>query len=268
MPRLAEGTRGDARGADPRASPSGAPRPPDRPRRGARRGGRRARCLGHLRAVDRGQGALGLLHAARSAPRARPGDIIRTEPLDDLPEGVQGWRVLYRSTGMDGEPIAVSGGIFAPSGDAPAGGRPVVAWAHGTSGIVPACAPSIDDADGGLFARIPSTADLVGAGYVVTATDYPGLGTPGLHPYLVGHERGLGCARQRARPRSGCRRRAPASRSRSGATPRGVTRRCSRVSWHRTTRPSSTSSGSRQRLRRQSWPSCSSATSTAPRASC
>jgi acetyl esterase/lipase len=123
-------------------------------------------------------------------PGSAAGDIIRTEPLDDLPEGVQGWRVLYRSTGMDGEPIAVSGGIFAPIGDAPVGGRPVVAWAHGTSGIVPACAPSIDDADGGLFARIPSTADLVRAGYVVTATDYPGLGTPGIHPYLVGDSEG------------------------------------------------------------------------------
>jgi acetyl esterase/lipase len=123
-------------------------------------------------------------------PAGQPGDIIRSEPIDGLPTGVQGWRVLYLSTGMDGEPIAVSGGIFAPDGGAPADGRPIVAWAHGTSGIVPACAPSIGDSDGGLFARIPSTADLVGAGYVVTATDYPGLGTPGIHPYLVGASEG------------------------------------------------------------------------------
>ena len=28
--------------------------------------------------------------------------------------------------------------------------------------------------------------DMVDRGYVVAATDYPGLGTPGPHPYLVG----------------------------------------------------------------------------------
>ena len=123
-------------------------------------------------------------------PAGQPGDIIRAEPMDGLPAGTQGWRVLYLSTGMGGETIAVSGAVFAPEGAPPAGGRKVVAWAHGTSGIVPPCAPSISDAEGGLFARIPSTADLLDAGYVVTATDYPGLGTPGIHPYLVGTSEG------------------------------------------------------------------------------
>ena len=31
---------------------------------------------------------------------------------------------------------------------------------------------------------------LVDAGYVVAATDYEGLGTPGVHPYLVGESEG------------------------------------------------------------------------------
>ena len=28
--------------------------------------------------------------------------------------------------------------------------------------------------------------DMLAQGYVVVATDYPGLGTPGIHPYLIG----------------------------------------------------------------------------------
>src|SRR5690349_1802312 len=42
-------------------------------------------------------------------PAGPPGTIIRREPLGgELPEGAQAWRVLYLSTGLQGEPIAVS----------------------------------------------------------------------------------------------------------------------------------------------------------------
>jgi len=116
------------------------------------------------------------------------GTIIRSEVLETAPPGSTGWRVLYRSTGLDDEPIAVSGTVFAPTGTPPAGGWPVVAWAHPTTGVASRCAPSIG-ADGGAGA-IPGLADLLQAGYVVTATDYPGLGTPGPHPYLVGESEG------------------------------------------------------------------------------
>ena len=59
-----------------------------------------------------------------------------------------------------------------------------MAWAHPTTGVDRRCAPSIE-ADGGA-GSVPGLTDLIDAGYVVTATDYPGLGTPGPHPYLVG----------------------------------------------------------------------------------
>jgi acetyl esterase/lipase len=58
-----------------------------------------------------------------------------------------------------------------------------VAWAHPTSGIVPHCAPSLAIF---LFQQIQGLRSMVERGYVVAATDYPGLGTPGPHPYLVG----------------------------------------------------------------------------------
>ena len=40
--------------------------------------------------------------------------------------GSTAFRILYRSTSPSGEPIAVSGAIFIPSGPAPAGGRDVI----------------------------------------------------------------------------------------------------------------------------------------------
>jgi alpha-beta hydrolase superfamily lysophospholipase len=112
------------------------------------------------------------------------GTIVRAEPLETAPAGSRGWRVLYRSTAPDGSPIAVSGTVFAPSAPTAPGSRRVVAWAHPTTGVDRRCAPSTA-ADGGA-ATVPGLADLLRAGYVVTATDYPGLGTPGPHPYLVG----------------------------------------------------------------------------------
>src|SRR5258706_517777 len=62
-------------------------------------------------------------------------------------------------------------------------GRPVISWAHGTHGIADQCAPS-RRAD--MVSLLPSIGKVVSQGYVVVATDYEGLGTPGTHPYLVG----------------------------------------------------------------------------------
>src|ERR1700732_3928281 len=64
-----------------------------------------------------------------------PGTLIRSEPMAFAPAGAQAYRVLYRSIGMHGEPIAVSGVISVPPGSAPAEGRPIVAWAHPTTGV-------------------------------------------------------------------------------------------------------------------------------------
>ena len=83
----------------------------------------------------------------------------------------------------------MSGVVVAPTDAAPAGGRPVISWAHGTHGIADQCAPS-RTAD--MVSRLPSIGKLVSQGYVVVATDYEGLGTPGTHPYLVGESEAHG----------------------------------------------------------------------------
>ncbi|HTT82377.1 MAG TPA: alpha/beta fold hydrolase [Rhizomicrobium sp.] len=111
-----------------------------------------------------------------------PGTIIAEEPMQG-PVGADAWRVLYRSTDPRGAPIAVSGIVIIPLGKAPPGGRAIVAWAHPTSGVVPKCAPSLARY---FFRQVQGLQDMIGRGYIVAATDYPGLGTPGPHPYMIG----------------------------------------------------------------------------------
>ncbi|MGH7753700.1 MAG: lipase family protein, partial [Gemmatimonadales bacterium] len=136
-------------------------------------------------AVDRGQPRQpdDFYDAPELSGRAEPGSILRTEPLDGAPEGSRAWRILYVSKDIDDVPVAVSGILVVPDGEAPEGGRPVVASPHGAIGIGRNCAPSLRS---NWTVLIPGLELLVERGYVVVATDYEGLGAPGRHPFLVG----------------------------------------------------------------------------------
>jgi pimeloyl-ACP methyl ester carboxylesterase len=95
--------------------------------------------------------------------------------------------LLYSSTSTTGQAVPVSGVVSIPKGKAPKGGWPVVTWAHGTTGIADACAPSIT---GTVYDR-PLLNKWLKAGYAVVRTDYEGLGTPAEpHPYLIGTSEG------------------------------------------------------------------------------
>jgi pimeloyl-ACP methyl ester carboxylesterase len=98
--------------------------------------------------------------------------------------------VLYRSTGSNGKPIAVSGTVTVPKGTPPAGGWPILTWAHGTTGIADSCAPSRSPSDPYTSYVYPELAKWLAAGYAVVRTDYQGLGTPGVHGYLIGKDEG------------------------------------------------------------------------------
>jgi alpha-beta hydrolase superfamily lysophospholipase len=120
-------------------------------------------------------------------PAGQPGDLIKAEPVPVTGLSGSVWRVMYLSESVAGDPIAVTGLIAVPSAPAPDGGRPVISWAHGTTGIADACAPSLD-----ASALTPVANLLLQQGYVVTATDYEGQGTPGRHPYIAGVSEGRG----------------------------------------------------------------------------
>jgi len=101
--------------------------------------------------------------------------------------------VLYRSRDVNNKPIAVSGTIDIPKGKAPSGGWKMLSWAHGTTGIADVCAPSLTTpgpADALPRYSTEVANSWVEAGYMLLRTDYPGLGTPGPHPYLIGKSEG------------------------------------------------------------------------------
>ena len=118
----------------------------------------------------------------RPLPAAAAGTLIRSEPFAgySLPAGASAVRILYHSRTLSGRDVAASGVVLIPAGRPPAGGWPVIAWAHGTSGVARMCAPSLmKDIEYGDEGLMP----MVASGFAVVATDYVGLGTPDPHQY-------------------------------------------------------------------------------------
>ncbi|MSR68669.1 hypothetical protein EXS66_02695 [Candidatus Saccharibacteria bacterium] len=112
------------------------------------------------------------------------GEIIRSEPVTVSLQNGTGRRVLYRTQRADGSNTFTSGMIYVPSAPSSAP-RPVMAWAHGTLGMGDSCAPSRrkDPIVGTGMSWVDA---MLARGWVVAATDYAGLGTPGVEAYLVG----------------------------------------------------------------------------------
>jgi pimeloyl-ACP methyl ester carboxylesterase len=130
------------------------------------------------------------------APKGLPAFYSVPQPLPNIPgkllksaaipvPGLHGtmYRVMYVSESLQNKPVAVSGLIAIPNGTPPAAGFPVVSWAHGTDGMADKCAPSLDPGSG---QNVGLANLLLDHGWVVTATDYQGEGTPGIHPYIAG----------------------------------------------------------------------------------
>ena len=100
--------------------------------------------------------------------------------------------MTYKMKGIKGTETQATALVFTPKTAPPAGGWPIVAWGHGTTGVIDQCAPSrmklitttILGEDRSTHEMIDS---LVKEGYVVVAPDYEGLGEPGgqeMHPFL------------------------------------------------------------------------------------
>lgn len=132
-----------------------------------------------------------------SLKNTRHGDVIWARPQAPdsnmrLKGAARNTLVLYAGRGINGKPVAESGSIAVPKRPAPKGGWPVVTWAHGSTGLADQCAPTrmprhTDTYSTDLRAQFSA---LLKAGYAVVAADYEGLGTPGVHPYLVGSSEG------------------------------------------------------------------------------
>ena len=140
-----------------------------------------------------GDGGVSAFYVWQDALPAAPGSMLREEslsPPQSQPAAAENLRILYTSTdgvGRHDRLVAVSGALYLPNGAMPKGGWPLIAWAHGTTGIADVCAPSWR----GQSRRDQVYLDAwLTHGYAVVATDYAGLGTPGIHPYLLWRSEG------------------------------------------------------------------------------
>ncbi|WP_246396096.1 alpha/beta hydrolase [Gluconacetobacter tumulisoli] len=131
-------------------------------------------------------------NAASPAPAAvvqrapAAGSLTAQAPLavaDSVPGAADALTITYLSTdGVTGSGLVpVTGEVIYPAGPAPAGGWPIVAWAHGTVGIADSCAPSRNPHSARDQAYL---AEWLRRGFAIVATDYQGLGSDGTHPYL------------------------------------------------------------------------------------
>lgn len=133
--------------------------------------------------ISRHQEAIAEFYDTSSLVSAGPvGEIVRSEPLDITVQGGTATRILYRTQRANGTATFSSGMIFVPTTPA-TGQRSVVAWAHGTLGMGDQCAPS---RTANPLTNISWVNAMMQNGWVVAATDYAGLGTPGVEGYLVG----------------------------------------------------------------------------------
>lgn len=134
-------------------------------------------------------GALAPAGPAVAAPRAPRGAVVKWSSLKRslwIPKTTaRAFTLTYVTKNTFGRKAYSTGTVFIPRGRAPKGGWPVISWAHGTSGLHDSCAPSrvgpaLPERDWKYLAT------WMRQGYAVVASDYAGLGTPGLHAYLDG----------------------------------------------------------------------------------
>lgn len=131
-------------------------------------------------------------------PEGKLGEVIKREKITTSLKGAQAWRIAYISSDVSGRKTISTGLVVAPTGPVPVGGRPVMTWAHGTTGSAQNCGPSqiLDPAvplneyflvGGNSWTDygIPAVEELLKEGYVLVATDYQGLGGGGRHQYSV-----------------------------------------------------------------------------------
>jgi pimeloyl-ACP methyl ester carboxylesterase len=125
---------------------------------------------------------LAVVLSASNSAYAEPGKLLAIEP-SKMPTffRAKAWRITYETTDFAGRPLISTGLVVAST--VPKKRRSIVAFAHPTVGTTASCAPSLRQSP---TQYILGLRELIAAGHIIVATDYPGLGTPGPIGYLVG----------------------------------------------------------------------------------
>ncbi|MFG1994039.1 alpha/beta fold hydrolase [Actinoplanes sp. NPDC048988] len=109
-------------------------------------------------------------------------NVTATLPAELSPLAT-GKRISYVTTNVNGGVITATGLVLTPKTGK---NNKTVAWGHGTTGLADQCSPSASQSVFWPEARA-AIAELLRRGWTVAAPDYPGLGTPTAHPYLIGN---------------------------------------------------------------------------------
>ena len=128
--------------------------------------------------------------------------LLSSENIETSISNAVAYRIHYSSADLHGKATESTGLIITPTEHQE--GRKVMSWAHGTTGIGDAGCPSAqpDPArelvtyfQSGSTTQIdygiPGLQKFIDEGWIVVATDYQGLGTPGVHQYTVNRTNAL-----------------------------------------------------------------------------
>ena len=131
-----------------------------------------------------------------------PGALLAHEEIATSLTGARAFRVRYASRDAAGRATESTGLVLVPAGEG--ADRPVLTWLHGTTGIGDAACPSAQpdparelalyfgyEAAAPIDYGVPHVQAFLDDGWVVCATDYQGLGTPGVHHYTSNRTNGL-----------------------------------------------------------------------------
>ncbi len=131
-------------------------------------------------------------------PVGKLGQVIKQEKINTSVPGAQAWRIAYISSDTQERKTISTALVVAPIGVIPDEGRPIIAWAHGTTGTAENCGPSqvpnpaqslnqyfLINGNSWTDYGLPSVETFIKDGYIVVGTDYQGLGGGGKHQYSV-----------------------------------------------------------------------------------
>ncbi len=136
--------------------------------------------------------------AMKLIPAGKLGQVLSKEPISTTIDGANAWRIAYVSSDTLERNTISTALVEAPKGDVPREGRPIVSWAHGTTGTAENCGPSqvtnpaqplneyfLVGGNSWTDYGVPAIETFIKEGYAVVASDYQGLGGGGAHQYAV-----------------------------------------------------------------------------------
>lgn len=131
------------------------------------------------------------------------GKVIKQEKIATTIPNAIAWRIAYNSSDLFDRPTISTALVVAPAGGPPKKGRPIIAWAHGTTGTAQNCGPSqvenpaqplsqyfLVNGNSWTDYGIPGVNVFIDKGYILVATDYQGLGGGGKHQYVIAKTQG------------------------------------------------------------------------------